>query len=66
MFLAAIFAVNTISSYSPNLGGRTYFFNDYNVLFLMNLHSPSKSNTNSNLPKLLAAFWYVCLWRLDI
>jgi len=24
-----------------------YFFNHYNILFLMNLHSLSKSNTNS-------------------
>ena len=26
---------------------RTYFFNHYNIFFLMNLHSPSKSNANS-------------------
>ena len=26
---------------------RTCFFDHYSVLFLMNLHSPSKSNTNS-------------------
>ena len=31
----------------PRWQPRTYFFNHYDVLFLMNLHSPSKSNTNS-------------------
>ena len=33
---------------------RTYFFNHYNVLFLMNLHSPSKSNT-------ILGFILICL-----
>jgi len=27
---------------------RTYFFNHNNVLFLMNLHSPSNNNNNNN------------------
>jgi len=29
------------------VAAKNIFFNNYNVLFLMNLHSPSKSNTNS-------------------
>jgi len=43
-------SVNRISSYSSNQCGwqpGTYIFNHYNVLFLMNLHSTSTSNTNS-------------------
>jgi len=31
----------------PRWQPRIYFYNNYNVLFLMNLHSPPKSNTNS-------------------
>ena len=38
---------------------RTYFFNHYIVLFSMNLHSPSKSNTNSTQ---ILVFILICLY----
>ena len=44
------------------MAAKTYFFNSYMymVLFLMNLHSPSKSNTIVH--KFLVSFCYVCLY----
>jgi len=52
--------VNRISSYSYNRGGSQehYFFNHYNVLFSINLHPPSKSNTNSTQ---ILGFILICL-----
>ena len=43
---------------------RTYFINNYNVLFLINLYSPSRSA--QIVHKFLASFWYVCLLWLAI
>ena len=43
----------------PMCQPRTYFFNHYIVLFSMNLHSPSKSNTNSTQ---ILVFILTCLY----
>ena len=58
---ASPFCIQNLLFTQPTWQPRT---NNYNVSFLMNLHSPFKSNTNSSLHKFLASFWYVCLSRL--